>query len=85
MIILNVFVCMSKVIWMLPIISDEYGGYVGLVITQAFGLAGMVQYGIILASEVENQMTAVERILEYTKCPQEAALQSSSSIDKWKI
>lgn len=41
------------------------GGQVGLAITQAMGLTGMLQWGIRQSAEVANQLMAVERILEY--------------------
>lgn len=41
------------------------GGAVGLAITQAMGMTGMVQWGMRQSAELENTMTAVERVVEY--------------------
>lgn len=48
----------------------------GLAITQAIGLTGLIQKGIRQSAELENQMTAVERLLEYLKVEKEAPLES---------
>ncbi|XP_068086395.1 ATP-binding cassette sub-family C member 4 [Anabrus simplex] len=52
------------------------GGYVGLAISQSLILTGMLQHGIRLTAEVVNQMTSVERVLQYTDIEMEPALES---------
>jgi len=54
------------------------GENVGLAITQAMGLTGMVQLGIKQTAALENSMTSVERIVEYSSVDSE----SESSADK---
>ncbi|XP_044268136.1 probable multidrug resistance-associated protein lethal(2)03659 isoform X2 [Tribolium madens] len=51
--------------------TEKYGGNVGLAITQSIALTGMLQRGIRQWSDLQNQMTSVERIFEYTQVPPE--------------
>ncbi|XP_060850595.1 probable multidrug resistance-associated protein lethal(2)03659 [Rhopalosiphum padi] len=57
--------------------NDNFGGDVGLVLTQAINMTGSLQWGIRQLAELDNQMTSVERVVEYSNIPQEAALESS--------
>lgn len=64
-------VLLSSEIFQTGVNSSE----VGLAITSAMALAGMFQWGVRLSAEAENQMTSVERIIEYGKLPSEAPLE----------
>lgn len=55
-----------KVLNIIIIFLDEKAGDVALVITQASMLSGFLQYTIRQYSEIENGMTSVERVKEYT-------------------
>lgn len=84
--LVNIYVnkCMRRVVLRRVILTrrffrpsaDTYGGYVGLAITQTVGLVGLVQWEIRQLASLENQMTSVERVLDYANCPQEADFKS---------
>lgn len=56
---------------------ENFGGNVGLVITQVILLTGMCQWGIRQTAEVENKMVSAERIVEYTKIQSEPPLETA--------
>ncbi|KAH8359400.1 hypothetical protein KR093_006524 [Drosophila rubida] len=57
----------------------ENSGEVGLAITQAMGMTGMVQWGMRQSAELENTMTAVERVVEYDEIEPEGDYESKPS------
>ncbi|XP_055852068.1 probable multidrug resistance-associated protein lethal(2)03659 [Episyrphus balteatus] len=56
--------------------SSFESGHVGLAISQSMSLVVVCQTGIRQTAELENQMTSVERIMEYADLASEAALES---------
>ncbi|XP_013107786.2 probable multidrug resistance-associated protein lethal(2)03659 isoform X2 [Stomoxys calcitrans] len=56
--------------------SEFNSGDVGLAILHSITMIGMCQWGMRQTAELENQMTSVERILEYTEQPPEAAMET---------
>lgn len=65
--------------------KEMYAGNVGLAITQVIGLTGMVQWGMRQWSELENQMTAVERIVEYTQVSPESIEDDDKAGNDWPV
>ncbi|KAK3751067.1 hypothetical protein RRG08_044643 [Elysia crispata] len=51
-------------------------GFVGLSIVYTMSLMGLFQHAVRQSVELENQMIAVERVLQYTRLPIEADLES---------
>ncbi|CAG9858341.1 unnamed protein product [Phyllotreta striolata] len=62
------------------VVLDEYikfdGSVVGLAISQSMILTGMLTYGMRETAEVINQLTSVERVLEYTTIRQEGPFET---------
>ncbi|XP_071552963.1 ATP-binding cassette sub-family C member 4-like isoform X4 [Panulirus ornatus] len=56
--------------------TNALGGDIGLAISSAMMLSGMFQWGVRQSAEVENQMTSVERVVEYSRLEPEAALET---------
>ncbi|CAG2102490.1 unnamed protein product [Medioppia subpectinata] len=54
-------------------------GEAGLALSSALMLTGVTAWGAQQSAEMESQMTSVERIIEYSKLPQEAALTAHDS------
>lgn len=65
-------------LYLYNIISGNKSGDVGLAILSSINLIGMCQWGMRQSAELENQMTSVERIIEYATVPSEAALETET-------
>ncbi|XP_022257889.1 multidrug resistance-associated protein 4-like isoform X2 [Limulus polyphemus] len=69
----------TMVTWCLVLSSENTsGGNVGLAISSVMMITGMFQWGVRQSAEVESQMTAVERVMEYSNLPSEAPLEAPS-------
>ncbi|XP_056644078.1 ATP-binding cassette sub-family C member 4-like [Diorhabda sublineata] len=71
------------VISILFIQNESFGGNVGLSLTQAITLSGMFQWGMRQWSELENQMTSVERVQEYGDLPTETDNHKKETPTNW--
>lgn len=56
------------------IVLNIQSGHVGLAIFSSMGLIRICEIGMHGTAEMENQLTSVERIIEYTQLPAEASL-----------
>ncbi|XP_063913516.1 probable multidrug resistance-associated protein lethal(2)03659 [Zophobas morio] len=63
--------------------TETFGGNVGLGITQSINLTGMLQWGMRQWSELENQMTSVERVVEYTEITPEPDDETKNPSPSW--
>ena len=73
----------STFFWGLFFFLDSYGGTVGFVITKSMNLVAVFQWTIRMLSELENQMTSVERVIEYTELEQEKNDQVKAISSAW--
>ncbi|CAG0895339.1 unnamed protein product [Cyprideis torosa] len=71
-----VAVYLACVTYSFMIAESQDAGVVGLAISSAVTVTGMLQWGSKQSAEMENQFTSVERIIEYTDLPPEAELDS---------
>ena len=58
---------------MIKTLLGDLEAEVGLAISSCLSLTMILQFGVRQSAEVENHMTSVERIMEYTNLSQEAA------------
>lgn len=56
--------------------ANEHSGNVGLAILQCINMINICQWGMRQMAEIENQMTSVERVMEYAKLPSEPPFES---------
>ncbi len=59
-----------------PFFTDLSSGEAGLIISAAMSMIEL-EYGIRQSAEMMNQMTSVDRVIEYGRLPSEAPLESS--------
>ncbi|XP_044260437.1 probable multidrug resistance-associated protein lethal(2)03659 [Tribolium madens] len=63
--------------------SKMWVGYIGLAITQSTSLVGLIQYGTKTWSELDSQMTSVERVVEYAELEPEKDDGTAVPSDMW--
>ncbi|XP_054158174.1 ATP-binding cassette subfamily C member 4-like [Oppia nitens] len=71
-------------LFLMAFYKDLPSGSAGLAISMSLGLMGMTQWGVRQSAEMENQMTSVERIVEYSKLESEGQIESEiPPPDEW--
>lgn len=66
--------------------SGITGAKVGLAITQVMSLIGPLQFGVRQSAEVSNQMTTVERVIEYQQLKPECQSDKPKDVtENWPI
>ncbi|XP_063925187.1 probable multidrug resistance-associated protein lethal(2)03659 isoform X2 [Zophobas morio] len=63
--------------------SGNYGANMGLAITQSIMMTGLLQWGMKQSAQLENQMTSVERVVEYTKLEPESDQGTKQISKEW--
>lgn len=77
-------VCIIYIIFVTFVALDsKTAGEVGLAITQAIGITGMLQWGVKQSAEMENLMTCVERIDEYGNIQKEGSEKERDPPTTW--
>jgi len=67
-----VVIYLALVVYSFLVLGGELlGGEVGLAISNCIMLTGMLQWGVRQSAEVENLMTSVERVMEYSHLDEE--------------
>ncbi|CAH1105147.1 unnamed protein product [Psylliodes chrysocephalus] len=80
---LSVVYIAAVIVTLIFVKSETYGGNMGLALTQAMALTGMLQWGMRQWSEFENQMTSVERVQEYADLKQETDENTKEPSEYW--
>ncbi|EFA03945.1 probable multidrug resistance-associated protein lethal(2)03659 [Tribolium castaneum] len=70
-------------ITVIALTKETYAGNVGFMITQGMSMSGMFQWGIRQWSEMENQMTSVERVGEYIDVEREKDTKTRDPPRQW--
>ncbi|XP_055302579.1 ATP-binding cassette sub-family C member 4-like isoform X2 [Sitodiplosis mosellana] len=72
------------ILYYMVIDTSVSGEKVGLAVTQAMSLTGMLQWGIRQSAEISNQLMSVERVLEYRDLePEKQPKKSYQVSDDW--